>query len=321
MSERLRVLDVLRGMAIAGIVLVNVPDMLLLDPLGAGSAPLRTGLDLLVQGRLVPIFEVLFGAGMFLVARSALDRGRSPWPPLLRRLLALLGIGLLHQLVYPGEILTVYAVVGLVVLPVVLLVPRAVQLALGVVATAVVVAVAGSSVLETPGLFLIGAAGAAYGVPAVLERAGPPVWWAMAIAVPVAAVALYLQILEPGDPRFTVAGGRAGFALAVVYVLAVALALSGPLRRAVSAVFAPLGRMALTCYLTASLVVVPVGALLALPGSGNLPAALGLAVAVVTAQSVACRFWLRRADQGPVEWLWRVVTWGSWRRTTTAPSS
>ena len=309
MSERLRVLDVLRGMAIAGIVLVNVPDMLFLGASADRGGSLRSGLDLLVQSRLVPIFEVLFGVGMYLIVRSARARGLSPWPPMLLRLTALFGIGLVHALVYPGEILRFYAIAGLLVLPVVLLTPRAVQLVLGAAATGVVVALAGSSAVGTPGMILLGAAGAAYGVPAVLERAGRPVWWVLAIAVPVAAVALYRQTLEPGDPRFSTAGGQAGMAMAVVYVAGTALLLAGPLRGALTAVFAPLGRMALTSYLTASLVVVPAGAALGLTGSGDLPAALVLGAAVVAVQCVACRLWLWRARYGPVEWVWRAVTW------------
>lgn len=309
MNGRLRILDVLRGIAIAGIVLVNVPDMFYLGREPGGGGVLRSTLDLLVQARLVPIFEVLFGAGMYLIVCSARRRGISPWPPMLLRLTALFGIGLLHSLVYPGEILRNYAVAGLLVLPVVLLTPRAVQLVLGGAATGVVVALAGSSSLQTPGMALLGAAGAAYGVPAVLDRAGTPVRWAFAMAVPVAALAVYLQTLEPGDPRFTTAGGQAGIALAVVYVTGTALLLAGPLRGVLTAVFAPLGRMALTSYVTASLVVVPVGTALGFAGPADLPAALALAVAVIAVQRVACRLWLRRARYGPVEWVWRAVTW------------
>ena len=53
------------GLAIAGIALVDVPDLLQVDA-GAGAAAnatVRTAFDLLVQERFIPVFEVLFGVG------------------------------------------------------------------------------------------------------------------------------------------------------------------------------------------------------------------------------------------------------------------
>ncbi|WP_214402278.1 DUF418 domain-containing protein [Pseudonocardia lacus] len=304
---RLPFLDVLRGVAIAGIVLVNVPDLTRFGADGHGS--LRTALDLAVQTRFVPIFELLFGVGLWFVVRGARRRGRSPWAVAARRLAALSGIGALHALVYPGEVLATYAVAVLLVLPVVLLAPRWLQLGLGVAAEATVLVLAGSSAVEAPGLVLIGAAAAGYGVPALLDRSARAVAVAFLVAVAVCVPALVEQLATPGDPRFTAAGGRAGFAMALAYVTGLSLLWATPVRRLLAAVFEPIGRMALTCYVSASLVVVPVGALV---GTASLGVAVGLGVAVTAAQSVACRLWLRRFVHGPLEWAWRAVTW--WER-------
>jgi uncharacterized protein len=301
---RLRFLDVLRGFAIAGIVLVNAPD---LTRFGEGEpGPVRTVLDLAVQTRFVPMFELLFGVGLWFVVRGARQRGRNPWAVAGRRLVALFGIGMLHSLVYPGEVLATYAVAGLMVLPLVLLAPHWLQLGLGVASEAVVLALAGSSALEAPGLMLLGAAAAGYGAPALLDRSARPVAVAFLVAAALCVPALVEQLGAPGDPRFTVAGGRAGFVLALTYIAGLSLLWATPVRRVLAAVFEPIGRMALTCYVSASLVVVPVGALL---GPSSLGTALALGVAVTAGQSVACRLWLRRFDQGPLEWGWRAVTW------------
>jgi uncharacterized protein len=310
-AGRLRFLDALRGVAIAGIVLVNVPDM---THLGHGRPDIdlgmaRTVLDLAVQSRFVPIFEVLFGVGMFFIVRGARERGLSPWPPMLLRLVTLCGIGLLHSLVYRGEILVHYAVVGLLVLPVVVLAPRWLQLGLGAAMAATVFAVVGSSSVETPGLMLLGAAGAAYGVPALLDRAARPVAVTFVVAAVLCVPALWLQLGEPGDPRFTDAGGRAGLVMAVAYVTGLSLLWAGPARRLLAGVFEPIGRMALTNYVTASLVVVPAGLLLGFTGSSTLVPALVLGAGVIAVQSVLSRLWLRRFRLGPIEWLWRAVTW------------
>ena len=91
---------------------------------------------------------------------------RGPCP----RLIALLAIGVLYSLVYPGEVLKVYAVVGLLVLPVMLKAPRWLVAVLAVTGTIASFAWVGSSVINVPPLFLLGAAAAAYGLPARLEH-------------------------------------------------------------------------------------------------------------------------------------------------------
>lgn len=78
---------------------------------------------------------------------------------------------------------------------------------------------------------------------------------------------------------------------------------------AVSRVLEPLGRMALTNYLTATVIVVAVAPALGLADSGRFGAALGLAAAILAAQAVLSRLWLDRFRFGPVEWPWRCVTW------------
>jgi uncharacterized protein len=120
----------------------------------------------------------------------------------------------------------------------------------------------------------------------------------------VAIPALALQ--PPGDPRFTDAGGRAGFVLAIAYVTGLSLLWATPARRVLATVFEPIGRMALTCYVSASVVAV---AVIALTGLDSLGAALALGTGTVAAQSLACRWWLARFRYGPVEWVWRAVTW------------
>jgi uncharacterized membrane protein YeiB len=302
---RLRFLDALRGLAIAGIVLVNIPDM---TRLAVQPGVARTVLDLAVQTRFVPIFEFLFGIGMWFVLRSARKRGRSPWAALLARLAGLFGIGALHALVYPGEVLTTYAVAGLLVLPV-MLAPRWLQLALGAGMELTVLVLAGSTSAEAPGIMLLGAAAAGYGVPALLDRSARPVAVAFLVTAALCVPALALQLAEPGDPRFTVAGGRAGFVIAAAYVTGLSLLWKTQARRLLAAVFEPIGRMALTCYVTASLIVVPVGAMAGFAGSATLAPALTLGVAVIAAQSLACRAWLHHFRYGPLEWVWRAITW------------
>lgn len=99
--------------------------------------------------------------------------------------------------------------------------------------------------------------------------------------------------------------------LALAYMAAAALMWQSSRAPRVLRWFEPLGRMALTVYLTQTLVQVllftGVGAGLA----GRTPIALLPAVAavVLVIQRYVCAWWLRRYQQGPVERVWRSATY------------
>ena len=76
------------------------------------------------------------------------------------------------------------------------------------------------------------------------------------------AVAIPWQATQIGDPRFSTPGGIAGGLMACLYVSLLALLWRTSARRVLSTVFEPLGRMALTCYVTATFVMAPAGLLL-----------------------------------------------------------
>ena len=75
---------------------------------------------------------------------------------------------------------------------------------------------------------------------------------------------------------------------------------------------APVGRMALTNYLTHSVLYLLLftGAGLGLLGSVGPAICVALSVAIFSAQVVASGWWLRRYRFGPAEWLWRSLTYG-----------
>ena len=75
---------------------------------------------------------------------------------------------------------------------------------------------------------------------------------------------------------------------------------------------APVGRMALTNYLTQSVLylVLFTGAGLRLLGSVGPTICLALSIAIFVPQIVASDWWLRRYRFGPAEWLWRTLTYG-----------
>ena len=128
-SERIRSLDALRGFALLGILLVNVrafsmPEAVLLNPTAYGEF---TGWNYRVwflghvfaRSKFITVFAALFGAGTSLFLRSK-DRSDQPAVRLyLRRTAVLVVIGLLHAyLLWYGDVLVAYGVVGLLLLTV-----------------------------------------------------------------------------------------------------------------------------------------------------------------------------------------------------------
>jgi uncharacterized protein len=83
--------------------------------------------------------------------------------------------------------------------------------------------------------------------------------------------------------------------------------------RRVLVTLAPLGRMALTSYLTQSIALgfIFYGYGLGLFGRLSVASVSAVALAIFVAQAIASALWLRRFRFGPVEWAWRSVTYAS----------
>lgn len=128
-ARRIAHIDVLRGMAVFGILLVNVWSFVWgFGALRYGAIAEPSWLDrgvvfavaLLAEQKFYPIFAFLFGAGFALQARSLRRRltGQGQVHAALRhRFKWLLGCGMLHGLLlWAGDILTVYGATGFLLL-------------------------------------------------------------------------------------------------------------------------------------------------------------------------------------------------------------
>jgi uncharacterized protein len=120
-QERIEVLDVLRGLAVCGILIGNVqwfsgyglmPDSM------AQQSPIADRIThflvhFFVEGKFYSIFSFLFGFGFALQIARAVERGDLKASLFKRRLFWLLVIGLAHAyLLWAGDILSIYAVMG-----------------------------------------------------------------------------------------------------------------------------------------------------------------------------------------------------------------
>jgi uncharacterized protein len=122
-GERIEAMDVLRGFALLGILLMNIEAIA--GPLFAGM----TGTDLrlqgadrtvdaliyiLVQGKFYTLFSLLFGMGFAVMMARAQQAGRPFASLYLRRTAGLLAIGLVHAtLIWAGDVLVSYALMSL----------------------------------------------------------------------------------------------------------------------------------------------------------------------------------------------------------------
>ncbi|TDD56416.1 DUF418 domain-containing protein [Nonomuraea terrae] len=305
---RIAALDVLRGFTLCEILLANI-QLIANDGTAVVTQPMGDWDPWLG----LPIFSLLFGIGFSLLLDSAANRVTRPWLVLLRRLVALLAIGLVHMLLWPGDILTKYAIVGMLVLLPSTWLPRWAVAGLAAALVPAALVFGGGGPLLIAGLFLLGSALVRYGVIEQIDRSarGPFLLGLVFAAGAVSALWVQANVRTGADtaqPSFT--SSLADLLLAGVYVCALLLLLRTPLRPALRAVFVPLGRMALTNYLTATLLVLAATHILGLPIGRSLTAAYLVAGAILTAQWLFATLWLRRHRQGPMEWLWRWATWG-----------
>ncbi len=131
-QQRINSIDVLRGVALLGILLMNIvgmalPDPAYWDPSGYGG---DTGWNLrvffttslLFEGTMRGIFSMLFGAGviLFTARKEAEGAGLELANAWYKRTIWLIVFGLLHAyiLIWPGEILYFYGIVGMFIFPV-----------------------------------------------------------------------------------------------------------------------------------------------------------------------------------------------------------
>ena len=120
-QDRIQVLDVLRGFALAGILVINAMSILAVK----GSTPAftvdipvadRTLQDLIlffIESKFFTLFSLLFGIGFAIQIQSAEKQGNAFLPRISRRMAGLLIFGLLHiLLLWDGDILVIYAITG-----------------------------------------------------------------------------------------------------------------------------------------------------------------------------------------------------------------
>ena len=358
-SERIVSLDLIRGVAVLGILLMNAVAF------NFGSAPhfnLSIGgseswLDwvvgvvgeVFVDQKFMGLFSLLFGAGMILFIDRASKRGRRAVMLNLWRNALLLLIGIVHGLIWEGDVLTAYAVAS-VFLVAMRKLPNWALVSAGVVAFALSVgcALIAQNIANTTDASLAG-----FWTPgeySTEEIVGLPVllgFFLRALGLILIGAGLYRAgFMDGGLPARTyrlmaMVGLGVGLPLAAAGVVVTAasdysreIAFIGQIPNTIGTIPASLGymsliilwsnradsrlkrrlsavgRMALTNYLAqTALGVLVLTTLLADADYVNRSAVLVFALAVWGIQLWWSQAWLGRFRYGPTEWLWRVATY------------
>ena len=124
-NSRIDVADILRGIAIAGIILIHFQEQMnffmLPEPKSDFWAAVNSGvwdtIFFLLAGKMYAIFSILFGLSFFIQHDNQAQKGIDFRPRFLWRMILLMLFGIFDLLFYNGDILFIYAVCGILIIP------------------------------------------------------------------------------------------------------------------------------------------------------------------------------------------------------------
>ncbi|SDC78112.1 uncharacterized protein SAMN05421663_10489 [Terribacillus halophilus] len=377
-TKRLHWIDAARGAAILGIFMVNAPSFGSPYYMPGFDSPewdsqldsfLLGGIDIFFQASFYTLFSILFGFGMQLIFDSRKRDGIKPGWFLSRRMLILLGFGAIHAfLIWHGDILFTYAILGLLLIPF-LYTPKWVLLMM------IPILLIPSILLSTLSVWSASLLGidveemmftmmdienklAVYGngtYTEVLQQ--NMVDWLTANGVggiissafmllPLMMLGAYLARVklfhDPVANRrkliwFTVITGFlflvfkagpyligtplwltiiqdsiGGPACALFYLSVITLVANLPVFSWIAQQLSYVGRMSMSNYLFQSVLMFLLfyGVGFGLYGQFSLLGFVGFVVGVFVIQVIISRIWFRFFTFGPIEWLWRILTYG-----------
>ncbi len=396
-TQRVQTIDVLRGFALLGILLVNME--LFTNSVYAmvnGMLPTHGPLDqaarwfviFAAEGKFYSTFSFLFGLGMAIQYARAQERGVNFVPLWLRRMGALLIIGIVHAyLIWVGDILIAYAIFGVILLLffrnrkprtlliwsfICLLIPLLINLGLWgmielgrmapegaemidqvfaeqtrimadqmaqadtIYATGSFGEITGQRVRDMNfmfstwpfiafnvlAMFLLGLYAGKRRIFFAIDDHLPLIKrvfvWGLIIGV--LGNGLYVTMIQDvsrsipsGQLMLALVGQTYGApALALAYMSGLTLFFRTEVGRRILSPLSYVGRMALTNYLLQSLICTLIfySYGLGLYGTVGAAAGLGLALLIYLLQIPWSKWWLGRFRFGPMEWLWRWLTYG-----------
>jgi len=395
LSERSDILDVLRGFALFGVLMDN-----LMGFSGWGEASLAYKQSLstwpadgvlglfelaFINGKFYSLFSLLFGVGFSIILMRNEQRGTNPLKIFYRRLLILMCFGAIHLfLLWEGDILTLYALIGLF-LP---LFRKCSDKTLVITAVALILSpilidtlkiifhfrtgeflnqmgqavdkktgiplddsfaqylykddagwkewrnwqasgfyyrygyiIESNRIPKVLGMFLLGFYAGRKMIYANLESYTSLFKtlrkWGFIIGIPFALLLAYCRYKNYHPPMTLGILDTISYALSVVplclaYMSTICLIWIRKKGNTKIKVLAPMGRMALTNYITQTLLGISIyyGVGLGIGGDIGPSVFMPLGLAVYVIQILYSNAWFRYFYYGPLEWIWRMLTYG-----------
>ena len=376
--ERLTTLDAVRGLALLGVLLVNALvgfRLSLFEHLlrfHSHADWVNRLVDVLVaeliEFKAIALFTLMFGIGIGVQAERASARSVSVSRFLVRRFLVLLAFGLVHMfLIWNGDILTLYAVCGLLIVPLLRL-PTVLLVFFGIaiivlpinlpfaglwqitepvlhahaaLATRIYSEGSLSDIMalrwretwqflmpllidtlpKTFGLMLLGVAAWRANLAREPGRHKRLLWTILVVGVTVGGVTKSLLVFSRSTGQRVAIPPLLDFVspdvlLALSYAAGLFLWLrsprSGPIISSISAA----GQMALSNYLAQSVILSFIFYSYGFGLFGRLGSAVVaiLCLIIYAGQLMVSRAWISHYRFGPIEWLWRSLTYGHRQR-------
>ncbi|MGE7694626.1 DUF418 domain-containing protein [Lysinibacillus sp. NPDC094177] len=328
LNKRIDTLDYLRGFALLGIILVNIPALLWINtPDTSIDIAYYRFLILFVEGKFFSIFSFLFGVGFYIFISRAMAKYNNAYLLFIRRLIILLLIGLVHFYFQPGEALTVYAIFGLLALPF-YKVRKEINVTIGLILLAIT-AYYGIKIAMPFPLILLGLAAGQYRIFEKIHDNRKSIFIFTVIMffisiggllyqwhyVPEAMVNVNNMTKDEftehviNIEKFSLIGLQFSPFVSAFYVGFLILLLQHPLCQVLFSPLKDYGRMALTNYLGQTALILIIGNAFHLIENIRFIQSLWICIGIYIFQLLFSKIWLNFFKFGPLEWLWRMGTY------------
>ncbi|RQO75657.1 hypothetical protein DBR43_09985 [Pedobacter sp. KBW06] len=382
LPKRISELDIIRGIALMGILIVNMGlysfPALYLDQFSSWNGNVNKFIvaiiSLTAEGKFISIFSFLFGLGFYIFIQNAFQKTKRPAMLFFRRLIVLLGIGLIHAyLIWFGDVLCIYSIAGvfllffrhmsyrsvliwalsLLLIPVISFVLGAIAngsafysdpnvngpdiVSMGKQATHIyqtgsyiqilkqnmtdLVIAKISYLIILPQIFAMFLLGVYAGKRHIFQRIPEHLSFirniqlgSFLIGFPAATQAVIYMDASPQSLGYNItqfiSSYIAGPALGIFYISTLLLLLQSVRWQNRLKPFAAVGRMAATNYILQS--VICTSSLYGLSIYGKVAPGYGLilSLSIFLCQICYSNLWMSKFQYGPLEWLWRTLTYG-----------
>ncbi|MCR8987143.1 DUF418 domain-containing protein [Brevibacillus laterosporus] len=343
-KERIVSMDILRGIALMGILLVNAPAyMTYIEGQSiiqhAFDPTLRLLYDLFITTKFFSIFSFLFGLGFYIFMSRAEARGDKPFILFVRRLAALLLFGILHIVTWFGDILFYYAILGFALIPFYRRSAKTILIwSMGLFAVTVLASgiAAVQTYLGSPvpefirsfksdtfailGMFLLGLYVGKQNIVAEVDKhvhllkRTQLITFVLSIIPFVGILWCHFtdnplqEILQPFFSRMDT------YPMALLYMSSLFLLLRNERVATMLKPFANYGRLGLTSYFTQNIIGSVIISLFGWSNGYTLVQSFYMAMIILVVQLIISNLYFLKFKQGPLEFIWRKLTYGFKRK-------